>query len=429
MSSTYEPPGYMTDFDAVPGMLDQWSDAVSGWFDEVIKSEEEKLAPSHQQCQYYNQLKQQPGATLEQPIVWNAFPGTTLRRFGEAKAMEVGEEIWPLSERQDGQGAFYGGSVWSNLFYRPQDEYCEWRVDRDEDWNITRVTFTSEPPEYWQALHGDELPNLENEPTYPIAGDPQLLVDLYRQYVSPEVELNDLLCSEDLVDESGSEPKIVYRRGAYNPYNRWNTTDGIMHLTQPANSLQAEIQLAGDATILRERFGRRITDPDALICGTRYGGANRCSDPTIGASVNELAAIGCWVTLRNPVGLYMDHLEMTGWTQPDGSPVDPEFFQILRGRERFIERAVFEVPPSEGFTVSDIRIGDVPITYGGQLAQHMTVRLIGLAVPGSFDPKPLPCEHSALIDPANPEYLIQPRPERGPQGNEVTAFDYQDVAS
>ena len=46
MSSTYEPPGYMTDFDAVPGMLDQWSDAVSGWFDEVIKSEEEKLAPS-----------------------------------------------------------------------------------------------------------------------------------------------------------------------------------------------------------------------------------------------------------------------------------------------------------------------------------------------------------------------------------------------
>ena len=117
------------------------------------------------------------------------------------------------------------------------------------------------------------------------------LVDLYRQYVSPEVELNDLLCSEDLVDESGSEPKIVYRRGAYNPYNRWNTTDGIMHLTQPANSLQAEIQLAGDATILRERFGRRITDPDALICGTRYGGANRCSDPTIGASVNELAAI------------------------------------------------------------------------------------------------------------------------------------------
>ena len=76
---------------------------------------------------------------------------------------------------------------------------------------------------------------------------------------------------------------------------------------------------------------------------------------------------------------------------------------------------MFEVPPSEGFTVSDIRIGDVPITYGGQLAQHMTVRLIGLAVPGSFDPKPLPCEHSALIDPANPEYLIQPRPNGVPR--------------
>jgi hypothetical protein len=203
-----------------------------------------------------------------------------------------------------------------------------------------------------------------------------------------------------------------------------------MHLTQPANSLQAEIQLGGEATILRERYGRRLTDPDALICGVRYGGANRCSDPTIGASVNELAALGCWITLRNPVGLYMDHLETVGWSKPDGSPVEPEYFRILRGREGFIERAVFEVPPSEGFTVSDIRIGGVPIRYGGQLAQYMTVRIIGLAAePGAFDPQPLPCDHSALIDPANPEYLIQPRPERGPRGDEVRAFDYPDVAS
>lgn len=426
----YEPPGYMTDFDAVPGMREQWSNAVSGWFDEVIESEQKKLDPSAQQCQYYNQLKQQPGAPLEQPIVWNAFPGTTLRRFGEVNAMKASERMLPLTERQDGQGGFYKGPVWSKLFYRPQDEYCEWRVDRDEDGKIIRVTFTSEPPEYWQALHGGDLPNLEGEPTYPIAGDPQLLLDLYREYVSPEVELSDLVCTEDLVDESGSEPTVVYHKGSYNPYNCWNTTDGIMHLTQPANSLQAEIQLGGDATILRERFGRRITDPDALICGARYGGANRCSDPTIGASVNELAAIGCWVTLRNPVGLYMDHLEMTGWTKPDGSPIEPEYFRILRGREQFVERAVFEVPASEGFTVSDVRIGGVPITFGGQLAQHMTVRLVGLAAaPGAFTPKPLPCENTALIDPDRPGYLIQPRPERGPQGDEITAFDYPDVAS
>ena len=50
-----------------------------------------------------------------------------------------------------------------------------------------------------------------------------------------------------------------------------------------------------------------------------YGGPNRCSDPTIGASVNELAALGYAITLRNPVGLYMGDLNMTGWAGPGGS--------------------------------------------------------------------------------------------------------------
>jgi hypothetical protein len=245
------------------------------------------------------------------------------------------------------------------------------------------------------------------------------------------VQLDDLLCAEDLVDYSDpANPATVYPKGSYNPYNRWNTTDGIMHLTQPANSLQAEIQLGGDATILRERYGRLITDSDALICGTRYGGANRCSDPTIGGTVYELASLGCWITLRNPVGLYMDHLDLTGLTKPDGSPVEPEYFRVLRGdaERKLIERAVFEVPPGEGFTVSDLRIGGVPIRFGGQLAQLMTVRLVGLAAqPGAFRNQPMACEHKCIVDPANPAYLIQPRPEREPCGHELPAFDYPDV--
>jgi hypothetical protein len=173
-----------------------------------------------------------------------------------------------------------------------------------------------------------------------------------------------------------------------------------------------------------------ITSPDALICGTRYGGANRCSDPTIGATVNELAALGCWLTLRNPVGLYMDHLDLTGITKPDGSPVDPDWFRVLRGdaEQQLIERAVFEAPAGEGLTVSDLSIGGRPIEFGGQLAQRMTVKLVGVAAqPGAFHNHPMPCAHHALIDPENPGYLVQPRPEREPVGEEVTAFAYNDV--
>jgi hypothetical protein len=428
----YDPPGFMTEFGRTPGQLDRWSAAVSGWFDEVVEKVEGEL--NGQRCQYFNQLK--PGPQLSPPvliqdIVWNAFPGTLMRRFGEAEAMAITETVMPLSRRQDGQGPFHVGPIWPYLYYRPHDEYCEWRVERNNAGQILRVTFTSEPPEYWQALHGDDLPTIAGEAKYKTNGNPELLLDLYREHVSSKVQLDDLLCAEDLIDYSDpAKPKVLYRKDSYNPYNRWNTTDGIMHLTQPANSLRAEIELGGDATILRERHGHPIADPDALICASRYGGANRCSDPTIGATVNELTSLGCWITLRNPVGLYMDHIDLAGIAKPDGSPIEPEYFRVLRGdaEKKLIERAVFEVPRGEGCTVSDLNIGGVPIRFGGQLAQLITVKLVGLAArPDSFHNKPVPCNHHCIIDSANPAYLIQPRPEREPTAHELRAFDYPDV--
>ncbi|HEX8067382.1 MAG TPA: hypothetical protein VF520_12755 [Thermoleophilaceae bacterium] len=404
--AAYDPPGFMPDFEGIPGQLEQWSTAVSGWFDGVIASEAGQLGG--QPCQYYNQLEDPPaGLTLEQEIVWNGFPGTLRNRWGRAQALELADTMIPLTQRIDGPGSYNVGPQWEHLYYRPQDEYCEWHVTRDAEGRIQRVTFVSEPPEYWQAMHGDTLPDGSGQPTFEFKGDPDLLLSLYRELVSEDVQLDDLVCAEDLVDHRDpSNPQVVYPKGSYNPYNHWNTTDGIVHLTQPANSLQAEIQLGGDATILYQRGGRRIADPDALICCAAYGGPNRCSDPTIGASVNELAALGCAITLRNPVGLYMDRLDMTGWTKPDGSPVEQEYFQVVRGRPGLIERAVFEVPAEEGFAVSDVRIGGVPIVHGGQLAEHMTVKLVGLASDiGKFSNSPAACRGSCCVDDANPDFL------------------------
>jgi hypothetical protein len=249
--TTYDPPGFMTDFDRIPGQLAQWSRAVSGWFDECIAIEQ---APLHgQPCQYYNQIATpRDGAVLEQQIVWNALSGTLRNRWGRTRALELADHVVPLTQRIDGPGSYFTGGQWESLYYRPLDEYCEWRVTHNPDGKIRRVTFTSEPPEYWQALHGDTLPNIQGVSTYPTVGDHSLLVELYREYVSPEVQYEDLICAEDLVDYSNpAAPAVVYAKGTYNPYNRWNTTDGIMHLTQPANSLGAEIKLGADATVLR----------------------------------------------------------------------------------------------------------------------------------------------------------------------------------
>lgn len=428
MLTAYGPPAYMTDFDKIPGQLARWSRAVSGWFDESIAAQDAVLRG--QPCQYYNQLTTPPvGPTLEQEIVWNALSGTLRKRWGRARALAIAEQLVPLTERIDGTGSYHVGAQWEHLHYRPQDEYCEWRVSRDPDGGIRKVVFTSEPPEYWQAMHGDRLPNLDGAPTYPSVGDPDLLIELYREYVSSDVVYEDLICAEDLVDYTVADsPRLVYAKDAYNPYNRWNTRDGIMHLCQPNNTLHEEIRLGADATVLRSATGlggHRISDPDALICCANYGGANRCSDPTIGASVNDLAALGFAITLRNPVGLYIDSLDVTGWATPDGQPVDPGWFRILRGSPGLIERAAFEVPDRLGFRVSDLTIGGEPITVGGQLAEHITVKLVGLASePGKYHNTPAPCEFGCCADAVNPMFVYsRPLGTPCPPGR-IAAFDH-----
>ena len=222
----YSPPGYLNDFDGIDGQLEQWSDAVSLWFDESIAAQASVL--NGQPCQYYNQLTANApaGPVVEQEIVWNAFPGNQLHLWGRDYALVVADHLLAMDQRWEVPGPLNRTGAWgSDLYYRPQDEYCEWRVERDGDGRIQRVTFTSEPPEYWQALSG--LVPGDNGKDVQFTGDRQLMLELYREYVDPTVELDDLLCRTDLYNQDG---KLTYRKGWYNPYNRWNTTHGLMHL-------------------------------------------------------------------------------------------------------------------------------------------------------------------------------------------------------
>jgi hypothetical protein len=399
---------------------------VSGWFDGNIDLVVEM---TKQTSQYYNQCKTEaPAHPIDQVIGWAALPGTLRNRWGRETGMELAEELVPLTRRIDGPGSYYVGADWENRYYRPHDEYCEFHVTRDAQGRIKRVTFTSEPPEYWQAMHGDTLPDVNNEPKYEFNGDKQLMLDLYREYVSPDVELADLECHEDFYDYSDpNKPDIVYPKGAYNPYNHWNTTGGIMHLTHPANSLSAEINLGAMATILRVKDDRPVVDPDQLISCAQYGGLNRTSDPTIGSTVNELAALGAWITLRNPVGLSMHHLDLAGFATPSGDPVDASFFQVLRGVEAdgLIERAVFEVPEGEGYTVSDIRIGGVPISGGSQIAEHIVVNIVGRASGlGSFEQKPIACAGSSCQHDEQGNWLVYREAGQTCTPIATAAFDY-----
>jgi hypothetical protein len=381
----YDTPAFLPDFNSIPGQLEAWNRAVSAWFDQNIAADQAMYG--HTPLQYYNAATFDPGGiAVEQEITWNAFPKELLRRYGRERALTLADRPWPIESFGVYPPDPDNTAGTSGIFYRPQEEYCEWHVRRDPDTDrILQVTFTSEPPEYWMSLTGV----VPGDPTVPIGdqyfpGDPTTLLRLYHELVSPDVKYEDLFVSSDLKDANG---KAITKKEQYNIYNKWNSTLGIAHLNSPPNSLVAEIKLGADASILyTDPKSRLLVEPDALMAYADYGGANRNSDPTIGATVNALARLGAYVTLRNPVGLYMDHIDLSGWEAPDKKSVS-ECIRILRGLPGMIERMVVEIPEKRGFTVSDLTIAGVPIRYGGQIAECITVKLVGIA---NIVPKHLP---------------------------------------
>ncbi|GAC1473820.1 MAG: hypothetical protein PVS3B1_19270 [Ktedonobacteraceae bacterium] len=339
----FDPPANLHDFDSIPHQRTAWSEFLSNTFDANIKAVADKLTPG--KSQFYNPMRINTDEPHNEAIIsWIGFPALISRKHaGDLHgARQEADALLPNGER-------------------PQDEYLEWFVTRQGN-KIIRVTFTCEGPEYWEALaHGYPL-DYSGPRTMGATGDKQKVLALYREFVSPNVQLSDL-----------------FQNNLYNKLNKWNTTLGAMHLNQRNNTLGAEINIAAFATILRKRNGQLLTDADDLIRCAKYGEPGRASDPTIGADVNAFARDGYSITLRNPVGLYIDGLNTDGFTRPDGTPITQDYWKIVRGTQDMGVRAVFEVPPQESLTVSDILIGGEAIEFGGQIAEHITMKLTGVA--------------------------------------------------
>jgi hypothetical protein len=326
--TSFDPPGFLGDLNQVQHQ--QWSDFVSSQLDAARSRDGSDfgLANDGPRLQFFNPLTDPPDPdAIEKDISWSAFPRLV--------------EIDSVNDIQRWRKADNSRDV--------QDEYCEWSVTRDPATHkITQVMFTSEGPEYWSFL---------------AASNPAKVLELYQTHVSPKVTMQDLFSAQR----------------TYNPRNRFNnsTEGGAMHLIQRNNTLGAEIEIAGAATIIRERNGQILTgEQDLIMCG-RYGQAERHSDPHIGAEVNALARAHHDITLANPIGLCIAGLSTVAFRTPDGS--DPaSYWRITRGSPEKALRAVYEVPPGKGFVVGDIRINDQPIQFAAQIADFMTIKLTGL---------------------------------------------------
>jgi Dyp-type peroxidase family len=272
---------------------------------------------------------------------------------------------------------------------RQMDEYCEWFSHRNTSGQITRIDVTAEPPEYYQFLFQREK---------------ETGLQLYKQFVSPLVKM------EDLLDSSGN----------YNMYNKWNTTHGAMHLNCPPNSLSAEIYIAAEACNLwmktqatpEETLAHPViaTTGGDLITSGQYGRPTRSSDPTIGSDCNALARNGYTVSLMNPVGLYLETFDTTGWLKPNGTPFTPEEIAQMviyhRGdaaSERWV-RVSIEVPVAWNFVLGECTIGGVPLQWAGQIIDaSVTVFLNGIAAGGIGENSLVPSDFDAT------DHLVPPK--------------------
>lgn len=335
---------------AAPAHLTELSpEALQAWHERnaaIVAASAAEFRP------YYDPTTEDTPEGLEPVrIVWGAFPATITAVHG------LGARRWDLADASRSGPDGFG-----------HDEYCEWGVERDSDGKVVRVTFTTEVPEYWEhiAEHDDEL-----------------LLALYRELAGAQVQLDDL-----------------FSNGRYLPQNKWNDLTGPdgdsvparpIHLLHGSNTLGAAVKLARDATVLRhDRDGQPVTDRQQLVACSHLGEPLRNSDPQIAQVVNDAVAEGMEVTLKDPLGLYLDGLQSAGIVAPDGTDAI-EFWRIERGTEEHAVRASFAVPSDKSYVVGDLTIDGRPIMRGGQVADKVRVRLDAFAKPGGTVPAREPC--------------------------------------
>lgn len=306
--SRFDTPGSLRDLPSSPTFADRWHQVVAG----LVRTS----TPLSGTGAYVDPSEVAIDLTETRTYTWTGFSRPLL-----------------MKHRDDRPAAFAEGEARAT-----QIEYLEWHVSRDDDGVVTKVTFTTETPEYWKLL---------------AAESPERTLELYRELVDPAVRHEDLFPGG----------------GRYDPMNRWNTTDGIVHYVMPINSMKDLLGVSQEP----ERTGRALDGYDALPYGRETG-----ADARINVDLWAITRKGLAAATADPPGPLMIDWDDTGWTAPDGSAV-ADHWTVVRGTRGAALRVVYEVPSDAGYRVGDIRIGGRPVTTGGQLAEHIVMSAHGVA--------------------------------------------------
>lgn len=229
-----------------------------------------------------------------------------------------------------------------------QDEYVEWETEKDASGKVTKVTFTTEFPEYFQALAQVSLNAL-------IAGIQEVIPG-----ANPTVR--ELLGTS--TDSTTGEDRARKFRGNLrnNPWN--NGEKGILCLTQRANTFNALLNLLSQCGIPQPNQN------PANVCSLVGDacGAPRNSDPAICLKTQTLATQRQGLSLADPAGVQF--LDLKGIWRINGQPIDnindlannQGTWQIIRGGRRAVLKVI------NGLTLN----GD-SITSGAQVSTVLRV--------------------------------------------------------
>lgn len=232
--------------------------------------------------------------------------------------------------------------------FTSQDEYVEWRVERNAAGAVTRITFTTEFPEYWEAIAMAGLDALIAAIRGIRAGAPKA-AELFGPGFNPNT--------------ATPESRAARFRGfaRRNPWN--NGQKEILFLTQPNNTLGALFDLVGNCAVPKAGL------PADGVCGSPGVACvpDRNSDPAVCQAAQTLARGKNGISLQDPAGIRI--LELSGIWRLNGKQIDINdsasnkgIWAITRGGSRAVLRV------AKGLT-----IGADPIAFGAQVARLLKV--------------------------------------------------------
>lgn len=411
--SLHAPPAYLTELQQTPDGLQQWDAHLAACLYGAIKR---PTVPPNHVPQFLPRPPAAEGAARALPIYWNAFPKNLLSLYGRERALAMADRLWRYRKDSGGKVLIedpckrHSNPRPDMGWGRPHDEYCEWRVERHPASNrIERIVFTAETPDYWTAMFGGFVDGVVIPSTW-FAGDAVRVAQQYFQYTGARVQPADLTDSD----------------GNYDPVNRWNTSDGIVHMCHPSNALSAAIRLCVDGTLLFSRSdGTLETYPEALCCAAGAD-PNRNSDLTIVGTANALARQGAQLALAEPTGIYIHDVDTSSWRMP-GVDNAAACWRVVRGSSKYVLRIVVEPPPQNAHMLDEMTIDGEPLMYGGQIAECITMRMSVLALLN----KPvrnaaLAPQESYCVNVSNPARLAM---DRGQTSGQIRAFAHDGVGT